>query len=260
MAVLRELTPEACEAVRGPVILSTAQKLPAGVEPEAPLLSITGQDNAVKAEPGRSGLESATLLTRLHDLDLFTIALSDGHYRYHRLFHDFLHVQAAADPEGVRARHRRAAAYYQAHDNFEEAIYHWTTARAFDQAADAIAAAGEALLRVGRLDTLVSWIDALPPAVLAGRPRLQVYLGDVFRLRSLFDRALAWYAQAESTWRGRNDAAGISQALRGQALVYLDTVRPAQAKACYRKRCACPNGSPTARRVPGYWSYWPKTS
>ena len=128
------------------------------------------------------------------------------------------------------ARHRRAAAYFAAAGAAEEAIYHWLAAGDLPAAADAIEGAGEAALRAGWLDTVARWIDALPPAVLADHPLLQAFLGDVYRLRSRFDDALAWYAQAEATWRARDDRAGISRALRGQALVYLDTVRPAQAE------------------------------
>ncbi len=71
----------------------------------------------------------------------------------------------------------------------------------------------------------------LPPHVLVERPLLQAFLGDVYRLRSRFDEALNWYAAAERAWRATGDVAGISRALRGQALVYLDTVRPTQAES-----------------------------
>jgi hypothetical protein len=48
------------------------------------------------------------------------------------------------------------------------------------------------------------------------------------RLRAAPDhRTLGWYRQAGATWRAQGDPAGKSRALRGQALVYLDTVRPA---------------------------------
>ena len=91
-----------------------------------------------------------------------------------------------------------------------------------------IARAGDAALLAGRLDTVAGWIDTLPPDVLADNPLLQVYRGDVFRLRTDFDKALAWYAQAEQTCRARGDKAGISRALRGQASIYLDIVQPAE--------------------------------
>lgn len=195
-AVLRELTSAACDAVTG-------------------------------------GSNGEAMLDRLHDLHLFIVAVgaSGGRYRYHHLFHDFLRDQLAADPAGLRERHRRAAAYFHAADDSEEAIYHWLASDEFPEAAAEIERVGEAALRGGRLGTVASWIDALPPSVLAQHPLLQVYLGDVYRLRSRFDDALAWYAQAEQAWRARGDPPGISRALRGQALVYLDTVHPAQAES-----------------------------
>lgn len=197
-AVLRELTPEACDAVT-----------------TAPL-------------PG-----SGAMLRRLHELDLFIVALdsSGQHYRYHHLFHDFLRGQTSADIAGIRARHRRAAQHFDSIGNTEEAIYHWLAARAFDEAAVSIESIAEATLRNGRLDTVAAWIDSLPADILARHPLLQYALGDLYRLRSRFDDALQWYVTAEQTWRARNDPAGISRALRGQALIYLDTVRPTQARS-----------------------------
>ena len=171
--------------------------------------------------------DGATMLDRLHELDLSVVALGERHYRYHHLFHDFLREQSALDPDDLR----HAARFFQAGNNVEEAIYHWLAAQSFSETATAIESAGEAALRSGRLDTVANWIDALPPEALAAHPLLQAYLGDVYRLRSRFEEALAWYAEAEQTWRARNDPAGISRALRGQALVYLDTVRPAQAES-----------------------------
>lgn len=173
------------------------------------------------------------LLEQVHTLDLFIITLGDspGHYRYHHLFHDFLRAQWAPDPSGWRAQHRRAAQYFHAQNEAEEALYHWLEAQASEEATAEIETLGEAALQAGRLDTVAQWMGALPPAAVAQHPLLQRYLGDLARLRSRFDEALAWYQQAEQTWRARGDNAGISRALRGQALVYLDTVRPAQAES-----------------------------
>jgi LuxR family transcriptional regulator, maltose regulon positive regulatory protein len=212
-AMLRELTPEACDAVRG----------------------VTGG--------------SEEILKELRSLDLFVVSLGDDaapeeRYRYHHLFHDFLLAQWAGDSAGLRARRRRAAAYYGARGDGAEAISHWLAAQAYDEAADAIEAIGDDAVRAGRLNRLADWIDALPPHALAGRPRLQALLGDIYRLRNLYDRALAWYGQAEKTWRGRDDAAGISRALRGQASVYLDTVRPAQAESLLQEALRLSDGTP----------------
>jgi len=97
-------------------------------------------------------------------------------------------------------------------------------------------------LRSGRLEAVAGWVDPLPPAVLAEHPRLQALLGDVCRLRSHFDEALAWYAQAERIWRARGDAAGVSRALHGQASVYLDTVRPTEAESLLQEALGLAEG------------------
>jgi ATP/maltotriose-dependent transcriptional regulator MalT/DNA-binding SARP family transcriptional activator len=204
-AVLRELTPAACDAVT-------------------------------------RSFDGAAMLQRLHELGLFVVALGERHYRYHHLFHDFLRERLATEPAHVAELHRRAAGYFQARRDHEEAIYHWLAARAFPEAAAAIEAASEAALHSGQLDTVARWIDALPPETLAERPRLHVYLGDIYRLRSHFEEALAWYAQAERAWRARGDPVGISRALRGQALVYLDTVHPVQAESLLQEALRLTDG------------------
>ncbi len=171
------------------------------------------------------------LLAYLCERDLFVIAQGDAHYRYHHLFHDFLRDHATRlDADAVRARHRRAAEFYRAATNFDETIFHYLRAGAFAETTALIERIGETMLRDGRLDTLAAWIDAIPPEMVAAHPLVMFYLGDLARLRSRFEDALAWYAQAERVWRATNDLAGLSRALRGQALVYLDTVRPSRAE------------------------------
>lgn len=202
-AVLRELTPDACDAVR-------------------------------------RASDSAAMLRLLRDRDLFVVELGEQHYRYHHVFHEFLRQQLGP---AAAAGHRRAAAYFAARGEGEEAVYHWLAAGAHEEAAQAIEAAGEAALLAGRLDTLAGWIDALPPDTMAGRPRLHILLGDLYRLRSRFDEALSWYAQAEAAARARGDNAGLGRALRGQALVYLDQVRPAQAESLLQEALALSDGA-----------------
>ena len=175
-------------------------------------------------------IDSSTLLSEVRARDLFLIGLGDEHCRYQHLFRNFLRAQASRrDPQGVRERHRHAAEFYRT-DNPDEAIYHWLQAGDLNEAAGLIEEIGETVLRAGRQETLARWVDAIPPEIVAARPLLMSYLGELARLRSRFEEALAWYAQAERVWRSAGDIAGISRALRGEALVYLDTVRPARAK------------------------------
>jgi len=191
-AALRELTPAACDAVRG-------------------------------------ATDSAAQLDALRERDLFVVELGERHLRLHHLFHDFLRQQAAA-AGALSAQHRRAAAHFSAAGDDAAAIEHALAAGEFGQAAAAVEQAGEAALRAGRPDTLAAWVDALPPDVIAARPLLQAFLGDLYRLRARFDEARSWYAQAEVAARMRGDRAGVAMALRGQANVFLDQVQPAQAE------------------------------
>lgn len=175
----------------------------------------------------REANDSAILLGRLRDLDLFIVEMGEGHFRYHHVFRDFLLQEARST---ARERHRRAARFYAAQGDDPEAIYHWLAAHDDAEAAAAVTRAGEAALRSGLLDTLAVWIAALPAGVIATYPRLLSYLGDIYRLRSRFDEARSWYRQAAALSRARGDQAGISYALHGQALIYIDQVQPAQAE------------------------------
>jgi DNA-binding SARP family transcriptional activator len=186
--------------------------------------------SAAACDAVRQATDSADLLAHIRDRDLFLVELDANHYRYHHLFHEFLRQQTHRDPD-LAERHRRAAAYYAAAGYAEEAIYHWFAAGDVNEAADAITVAGEEALRNGRLDTLADWIDALPADLIATRPRLLCYLGDLYRFRARFDEARNWYVQAETISRQRGDRADLARALYGQAQVYIDQVQPVQAES-----------------------------
>jgi ATP/maltotriose-dependent transcriptional regulator MalT len=101
-SVLRTLTLGACDAVYG-----------------------VTEDGGRRTKDERG--ESAAILRRLVEMDLFVVDLSgegSPHYRYHHLFHEFLRQQSALDPAGDREKHERAARYYARSGQYEEAIYH----------------------------------------------------------------------------------------------------------------------------------------
>jgi LuxR family maltose regulon positive regulatory protein len=190
-SVLRQLIPGACDALRG-------------------------------------ANDSEAILRYLHDKDLFVVDLG-GQSRYHRLFHDFL--QSQLSPDRASELHRLSADFFRSAGDDEEAIHHLLAAAAHGTAAVLLDELGARMVRQGRLETLAGWIGHLPPAVLEEHPALMARLGDVARLRSRFDEALGWYAQAEACWRRIDDRMGASRALQSQALVYLDTVRPTRAES-----------------------------
>jgi LuxR family maltose regulon positive regulatory protein len=172
---------------------------------------------------------SIETLHELHESGLFVVSMGDDVYRYHRLFHDFLWTELRRDPTRSQALHRRAATYFRQAGHLEETVYHLLEARDYVEAAGLIAEIGPRLVGHGRFDSLYAWIARLPGEVRQSQPGLDLVEGDVLRLRAQFDKALARYLAAERHYARQGDRVGQSRALRGQAQVYLDTVRPLKA-------------------------------
>lgn len=198
-ATLRDLPPEACDALRNP-----------------------------EARTGRGASDSLEMLAYLKRQDLFVAETAGGVLRYHHIFHDFLRRQASESQR--RVWNRAAADWFLKKNNPEAAIYHLLEAAAWDEMADLLDSYAATLLATGRLDTLTAYIDSLPPETLYQHPGLVFALGDLARLHSRFDEALGWYTQSETIWRARGQQDGVARALRGQARVYLDTVNPSRAE------------------------------
>lgn len=210
---------------------------PADVQDFLRKTAVLRQMTAANCDHLRQASDSRQILRYLQENGLFMVNLGNGVVRYHHLFRDQLHHQLL--PAAAHDAHLRAATFYREQGEDEEAVYHLLTAvsyngehqaAALQETAVLLTDLGRKLVRQGRLDTLANWLGALPPAVLEAHPPLLAYLGDIARLRSHFDEALAWYQQAEAFARNQNDIPAIGQALRGQARVYLDTVNPSKAE------------------------------
>lgn len=195
-STLRDLLPEACDALR-------------------------------KAVGDPTG-DSASMLAYLRRQDLFVVETAEGPLRYHHIFHNFLRQQSSNEPR--TSWNQIAAEYFLSGKKHETAIYHLLEAQAWDDVAELLDIYAPTLLSTGRLDTLATYIASLPPSSLHQHPMLVFTLGELARLHSRFDEAQGWYKQAETTWRSRGQQDGVARALRGQARVYLDTVNPSQAE------------------------------
>ena len=126
--------------------------------------------DAVTDRPG-----SASMLHELERSNFFLVPLDTTRewYCYHHLFRELLrHELALGEPEHARTLHRRASAWHREHRDPSEAIHHAT-------AAGDVADASELILRhwiefrnAARLETLLSWLDGLPPETVEGDARL----------------------------------------------------------------------------------------
>jgi LuxR family maltose regulon positive regulatory protein len=126
--------------------------------------------DAVTDRPG-----SVLVLNELERSNFFLIPLDARRewYRYHHLFGELLrHELALAEPEQARTLHRRASAWHRDQGDPSEAIHHAT-------AAGDVADASELILRhwiefrnEARLETILAWLDGLPPEAVADDARL----------------------------------------------------------------------------------------
>ena len=183
--------------------------------------------NALLRAAGSNGEDSASMLAYLRRQDLFVAESAGESLRFHHIFHNFLRQQSSDDQR--REWNMLAAKIFQTSGDNEEALYHLEEAGNWENVADLLDTHYAALLSSGRLDTLASYLDKLPPDILVQHPSLTFSLGELARLHSRFDEALGWYEQARKTWKERGQQDGIARALRGQARIYLDTVDPSKA-------------------------------
>lgn len=188
----------------------------------------------------RQQTDSQQLITYLLEKDLFIVDLGDGHVRYHHLFRELLLNQL--NPDTLLQLNYQAGKICAETGNREGAITHFLAAHAYDETAVLLTQIGRRYVQGGQLDTLAGWIGRLPPEILVDYPPLLAHLGDVARLRSRFDEALAWYQQAETYSRSQGDLPAIGQALRGQARVYLDTVNATQAETILQEALRLSDG------------------
>jgi LuxR family maltose regulon positive regulatory protein len=229
-AVLGQL-PTTLEALFDYLAQDVLARQPADVQHFLVTTSVLRQMDGPACDHLLEGQGSAARLRRLQEAGLFVVSMGDEVYRYHRLFHDFLGAQLDRIPPQGRAQglHHRAAEYFEEAGHPEETVYHLLEAHEYAGAAELIAEIGPGLVELGRLDSLSAWITRLPMEVRAAGPGLELLMGDVLRLRARFDEALEHYVAAERRYAEGGNRPGRSQALRGQAQVFLDTVRPLKA-------------------------------
>lgn len=120
------------------------------------------------------GTENAAgVLAEIERSNLFLVALDARGvwYRYHHLFGGLLRVELAGTGVDVRELHRRAAEWFLANGLREEALAH-AAAVGHDELAKLLSAEHVPLLRTGKLDVLVGYVERLPEEELTRFPVL----------------------------------------------------------------------------------------
>lgn len=119
----------------------------------------------------------AVMLDQLEHANLFVVALDEKHewFRYHHLFGDFLrHILAETHPAEISLMKKRAALWFEAQSNLEDAIKYALDAGDDEWTADLIERKVETMIKTGEIFSLTHWIGALPDEIIQQHPRISL--------------------------------------------------------------------------------------
>jgi ATP/maltotriose-dependent transcriptional regulator MalT/DNA-binding SARP family transcriptional activator len=174
--------------------------------------------------------DSTETLNELYRSGLFIEQLKPDVFRYHHIFREFLLSRLSKNEELKKGLHRKLASYFSAHHYWEQAISHLISAGDFARLRQILDEVGDRLLQSGLKQSIRYWLGKLPQEEMSHYPYGNYLLGEVERTEANFDMALEYYRTAQRLYQNLGNAWGVSLALRGQAQVYLDTLRPVNAE------------------------------
>jgi len=139
---------------------------------------------------------------------------SQGSYRCHKLFRAFLvsHLRTQ-NPNRFQEMNLKAAALREQAQEWEEAVYHYLQASAWEPIVQVTERVGWKLFEDGKWDTLAEWLEAIPPEELAAQPRLILWKARILHYLNQVDQALALLAQAIVSFEASGDRVAVAEAL-----------------------------------------------
>lgn len=144
--------------------------------------------------------DSASLLAELERSNLLLVPLDTKRewYRYHHLFGELLqHELQRAEPEIVPALHRSASGWCRQAGLILEAARHARAAGDVHAAVELVGSHWPVFLAQGQLETVVTWLEALPEDVLAENWLLCLASVTVAAHTHRLDEAERWLEAAE---------------------------------------------------------------
>ena len=147
---------------------------------------------------------SQLILDQLERANLFLVPLDDERlwYRYHHLFADVLRarLRSGTTPATLAGLHRRASAWYEQSGLIDEAIRHALAAPDVEAAATLVERYATPLwLERGDVLLVRSWVEQLPDALVAARPRLTLAAGWTLAFTGQLDAVEQLLANAATT-------------------------------------------------------------
>jgi len=150
------------------------------------------------AVTGSSGGQE--MLERLERRNLFVVPLDDDRrwYRYHHLFADLLRARLhQSGPDPVARLLSRAAEWCERDGQVTEAVGYALAARDYERAADLVARYWQQTTSTGEIDTVWSWLNALPEEAVRNTASLSVAYCWVLWLRGQMEAIEAHLLDAE---------------------------------------------------------------
>ena len=161
-------------------------------------------------------------LAQLASINLVIPPVDPGQpFRYHHLMRAFLvsHLRGS-DHNRFRELNMKAAAIKEQAQKWDDAVYHYIQAAAWDSIVQVTDRMGSRMFEEGRWDTLAGWLDAIPADELARQPKLMLWKARVLHYLNQTDKALSLLAQAVQAAQSREDWSTLAEALtaRGMSL------------------------------------------
>lgn len=159
---------------------------------------------------------SARTLAELERSNLFLVPLDTRRewYRYHHLFGELLqHELTLSAPGEVAQLHRRAAAWFEAAGEIDEAVHHQAAAGDLEHTADLIAEHWARTLSVGRTTTIQRWLALLPDERVRRDARLCMAGAWIGINLGRPDEASVWIEAATGALGGRRPDAALAPSL-----------------------------------------------
>jgi LuxR family transcriptional regulator, maltose regulon positive regulatory protein len=164
---------------------------------------------------------AAKILRRLQESHLFTFALDEEgqEYCYHQLFQEYL--QAALDTEmggdGKGRLHLEAARILEENGDNEEALRHYFTAGAFEQACTVLEKISMVLIGSGRHELMNAFLEKIPEPFFRSHPWLEYQRGFTYIFSGSFNEAGSSFLKALVLFKEKQDQQGIDNCLNVMA-------------------------------------------
>jgi LuxR family maltose regulon positive regulatory protein len=205
------------------------------------------------------------ILEEMERSNLFLVRLDTKRrwYRYHHLFGDLLRHELDRAERGLAADlHRRASAWHQAHGNLAEAIAHAISAGDLAEARELIVSGWHACFNEGLVETVESWLDRLPPEIVADDARLCLVRAWLARNLGRLDEVEPWVEIAEAgVPRGpmREGIASVESAACMLRAGYRQMIGDLAGAEPPSRRAAALEGSGTPGGERDRWRPWART-